>query len=291
VDSTTINTSSTSATPNYTVTVTHDEGSGFVVNGKITVSNPSLVAISGIDLSDEVDNGGTCSVTNGTGIALASMESTTRDYTCTYGSKPEVGLNTATATWTAPSGLRTDPGFAVVDFGAATIVDKTVTITDSLGGTLGTIDVTAEHDNPATFTYPHTFTDLPAGTCTTKPNTATLTSTAPADPLNPTKIEKSKDVQICVQANLIVSKDAAPAYTRTYNWKVTKSVDKTLIEQGGSAAFNYTVVAEETGFVDTGWKVTGTITVTNPNDWGSIAGITVSDAINLNGCQVTAAPM
>src|SRR5207245_433482 len=40
---------------------------------------------------------------------------------------------------------------------------------------------------------------------------------------------------------------------------------------GGSATFNYTVVATELGFVDSGWQVTGTIVVTNPNTFEAIS--------------------
>src|SRR5205823_4441988 len=46
--------------------------------------------------------------------------------------------------------------------------------------------------------------------------------------------------------------------------------------------YNYTVTATETGFTDSDWKVTGTITITNPNDWEAISA-NVSDALDNGG--------
>src|SRR5262249_48882621 len=47
-----------------------------------------------------------------------------------------------------------------------------------------------------------------------------------------------------------------------------------------------TVQAAETGFTDSAWQVTGTITVTNPNDWESIV-VNDADAVDNGGsCTV-----
>jgi hypothetical protein len=46
------------------------------------------------------------------------------------------------------------------------------------------------------------------------------------------------------------------------------------------------VKAGETGFNDSAWQVTGTITVTNPNDWESITPTSIGDAINNGGLCV-----
>jgi hypothetical protein len=88
---------------------------------------------------------------------------------------------------------------------------------------------------------------------------------------------------------LTVSKTATPAFTRTYGWSIKKAVDKTLVEQnGGTATFNYTVTASETGFTDSAWQVTGTITVVNHNSLLTFGGVKVTDAINDGGtCSVT----
>jgi hypothetical protein len=89
--------------------------------------------------------------------------------------------------------------------------------------------------------------------------------------------------------DLTVSKTAAPSFTRKYLWNITKDVDKTLVEKiGGTATFNYTVVASETGFNDSAWEVTGTITVANTNGF-AVSGVTVTDDDTADGgsCTVT----
>src|SRR5207237_1063969 len=70
-------------------------------------------------------------------------------------------------------------------------------------------------------------------------------------------------------ADLVVTKDAAGANTRTYTWAISKDVDKTSVtSSGGSSTFNYTVsVSHDDGAVGD-VKVTGTIQVFNPNTDG-----------------------
>jgi hypothetical protein len=65
---------------------------------------------------------------------------------------------------------------------------------------------------------------------------------------------------------LSISKDAAGAYTTTWTWSISKSVDKTVVKQvGGNATFTYTVGASHSDGTVSGVTVTGTITVFNPN--------------------------
>ena len=63
-----------------------------------------------------------------------------------------------------------------------------------------------------------------------------------------------------------ITKTADGAYTNTFSWQITKNVDKTLVQGGGSTAtFNYTVgVSHDSGTIS-GVGVTGVITVFNPN--------------------------
>jgi len=161
-------------------------------------------------------------------------------------------------------------------------VDGSVSVTDTLGGTLGTVSYTDA--SPKDLTYSHTFSGDPAGTCTTHDNTATFTTIDTG-----TRGSASQSVQVCVGADLTVSKDASPSFTRTYKWGIGKSVDKTLIEQagGGTASATYTVIVKETGFTDSGWQVNGNITIANPNDWEAVTA-NVTDAIDNKGnCTVT----
>jgi hypothetical protein len=73
-----------------------------------------------------------------------------------------------------------------------------------------------------------------------------------------------------------ITKDASGSYDDTFSWTITKDVDKTIVKQiGGSATFNYTVSVSHGDSVVSNVKVTGTITVNNPNaDNVTIDGVT-----------------
>jgi hypothetical protein len=188
VDKTIVKQIGGSATFNYTITVTHDNGTdgNWQVAGTITVSNPNSDDITGVDLTDAVDNGGTCTVTNGTGLTVPGNGSVQRSYSCTYSSAPSPsnGTNTATATWPeqtlSPSGdhlaAGSAPGDATFDFGTTSpnLIDECVDVTDSFQGSLGSACVGGS--NPTTFTYARTIT-VPQFDCQSYDNTATFTTT------------------------------------------------------------------------------------------------------------------
>ena len=261
----------------YTVNVSHDDGTqgDWQVNGTIDVTNPNGagVTLSGID--DSVDNGGVCTVDTSGGLTVPSGGAT-YPYTCTYAAAPPqaAGVNTVTVRWDdqalSDGGLlaRGSADWAEpfdFDSVAPTIVDGSVDVTDTLHGDLGTVYST----DPLTtsFLYSVPFTGDPAGTSTTHDNTATFTTDTTG-----TTGSASSAVTVYVGGDLTVSKTANASFTRTYAWTISKAVDKTLVEQsGGTATFNYAVNAAETGFTDSGWRVDGTITVTNPNDWEDVA--------------------
>jgi uncharacterized repeat protein (TIGR01451 family) len=67
---------------------------------------------------------------------------------------------------------------------------------------------------------------------------------------------------------LQLSKTAVPSYSRSYDWTIAKSVDKTSeTTSADTVTFDYTVVATKSAPTDSGWKVTGAITVANPNSF------------------------
>jgi hypothetical protein len=72
-----------------------------------------------------------------------------------------------------------------------TIVDGSVTVTDTLAGTLGTVSYS--DTSPTTFTYSHTFSGDPGGTCTSHDNTATFTTNTAG-----TTGSKNQTVKVCV---------------------------------------------------------------------------------------------
>src|SRR5262249_17598969 len=129
-----------------------------------------------------------------------------------------------------------------------------LTVTDSFNGggsvTLGTITTPAAS---TTFPVPEKVTAPTAG-CTTFPNPATNSET------NQTT---NSSTQFCGASRLTVSKTATPAF----NSGINKAVDKPRVNttSGGPATFNYTITVTESG-----WNVTGTINVTNPNNWEAI---------------------
>jgi hypothetical protein len=284
-----------SATFNYTVNVTHDNGtdSGWTVTGQITVTNPNDWEAVTANVTDAINNGGSCTVANGTNVSVPKSGSVTLNYACTYASAPSPsnGTNIATATWDASASSTPDStasGNASIDFGttAPTIRDGSVTVIDTVAGSLGTVKYT--DPSPTTFTYSHTFSGDVAGTCTTHPNTATFTTNTTS-----TTGSANQSVTVCVGADLKVSKNAAPTFTRTYGWTITKTVDgkhpSVSYNQTGSArTLTYAVTVTKSSGTDSAWGLTGAITVTNPNDWEDITGATVTDAVDNGGsCSVT----
>lgn len=208
-------------------------------------------------------------------------------YTCTYASEPSPssGTNTATAAWSDVANSGTQTGTATFDFGTATptFVDGSVSVTDTLGGILGTVSYT--DPSPTTFTYSHTFPADPAGTCTSHYNTATFTTDTTG-----TTGSASQTVTDCQGADLTVSKTATPAFTRTYSWSVVKYCDSPTDSKSScvitTSSIPFNVVVTNTGFTDSGWKVTGTITVHNPNDWESVTLTGVTDSVDDGGVCV-----
>jgi len=87
--------------------------------------------------------------------------------------------------------------------------------------------------------------------------------------------------------DLVVTKDAAATFTRTYGWSIEKDVDKTKVSQvGGSATFNYTVTVTHDSGADSAWQVTGSIQVTNFNTF-DVSGVDVTDTLPGAACTVT----
>jgi hypothetical protein len=180
VDKTIVKQIGGSATFNYTVNVSHDDGqvSNVRVTGTITVTNTNSdpVAITGID--DQLSDGTPCTV-DGVGSTVASGP-TTYGYTCNLAGLPSGGLtNSATVSWSDQdlSNGHLDAGSADFTTDAiafnATETDECTSVSDSYAGTLGTVCVGGS--NPATFSYSRTIA-VPAHDCRSYDNTATFTT-------------------------------------------------------------------------------------------------------------------
>ncbi|HEY3408773.1 MAG TPA: hypothetical protein VGK53_11440, partial [Propionicimonas sp.] len=233
VDKTKVNVEGTSpatATFNYTVNVSHDGGtdSTWRLGGTITVTNPNDWQDITADITDAVDVGGgaTCTVLGGDDAVVPKGSSLTFGYRCTFTSKPAYsGVNTATATWDktayfTPNGAAS--GTAAVSFANPTIVDGSVSVTDSnlvsgsnLSGFLGV--VTYESPSPTAFKYAITRTATD-GECVDFDNTATYTT-------NTTSTTGSAKQTVSVCSSLVTLKkltkgpgDPAPAVDPTQTW-------------------------------------------------------------------------
>lgn len=280
------------ATFHYSVKVTPDgyDDSAWAVTGKITVANPNAFAVTGVNVTDTIDNGGVCSVTGGTNVTVPASSSVELDYSCTYAAAPSpaAGTNTAKATWDASSlysPSTSASGTAGVDFSSATPseINKTITVVDDKTDPLNPVTLGTWNwaDGEHTFAYSLDKAGV-AGKCTDYTNTARISETGQND---------TQEVTVCVGKNLTVSKTAVGTKARTYNWLIDKSVDETQINiaDGGTATFNYSVKVTPYSYTDSGWTLGGEITISNPNAWEDIT-VSVVDTLDQGGtCSITEA--
>ncbi|HEU5255779.1 MAG TPA: hypothetical protein VFU28_07305, partial [Vicinamibacterales bacterium] len=175
-----------SSTFNYTVKVDQDGApvdSNYTTSGTISVSNPNYWDVTGVAITDSIDNGGNCTLTGGSNVTIvAGAPASQFSYSCSYSGAPSKfsGTNTGTATYTDASingGSQTATnGTAGYTF-SMNATNKTIHVTDNLQGPLGTLTGTdAPAYASATYTYSRTQTPA-AGKCTTENNTATITET------------------------------------------------------------------------------------------------------------------
>ena len=162
---------------------------------------------------------GSCTVTGGDDVVVPAGKSVTLDYSCAFATKPAyTGTNTATATWDKAASFTpkgTASGTAGVTFSPTTIVDGSVTVTDSYAGTLGSVNYTEA--SPKTFTYSRTITAT-GGACVAYENTATYTT-------NTTGATGSASRTVTVCSSLVTLRkltkgpgDPAPAVDPTQTW-------------------------------------------------------------------------
>ena len=94
----------------------------------------------------------------------------------------------------------------------------------------------------------------------------------------------------CAGADLEVSKNVIHSFDRTYLWDIEKDArrhrDPCRSQILGLASVTYTIVATPRsapdGWTDSGWQMSGEITVTNPNEWMDVTA-TVTDTVDIGG--------
>jgi hypothetical protein len=185
VDKTRVEQVGGTATFNYTVNFSAADPAyvddNWQVTGQITVTNPNDAAVTGVDVTDAVGNHA-CAVTGGTDVTVPANNGTAvLDYTCSFGSAPTTGTNTATASWhtqtvggAALTGGSAE-GTADFDFANTKVneLDKSVDVTDKFNGTTGTL--ASDVSPPTTLTYSRTVL-VPQYDCVSYDNTATFTT-------------------------------------------------------------------------------------------------------------------
>ena len=88
--------------------------------------------------------------------------------------------------------------------------------------------------------------------------------------------------------NLTALKTATGSFTRTFSWRLEKSVvgESAKTTTANTATFNYAVTATKSAGVDSGFVVSGQVQVFNAND-SVVTGVAVTDAIGATVCTVT----
>ena len=192
VDQSSVVTDAATATFTYVVRATKSAAidQDYRVTGTISVVNPNTYAISGATVTDEVSNGGTCAVANGTGRTIPARGTLTVDYTCTWAGAPTApnGANRATVSFppygcaAAGSGACAPVSATMApqpfSFAAPTSVSRdAVDVTDTFDGTLGSLATGLAESKTFTYTRTVPLGALAAGGCFEKANVARLTAT------------------------------------------------------------------------------------------------------------------
>jgi hypothetical protein len=99
-------------------------------------------------------------------------------------------------------------------------------------------------------------------------------------------------VSFCYDVELQVTKTATTTFTRTWNWTIDKSVTPAEWDlfAGDSGTSQYTVAVTKTGYTDSGWAVSGSISIHNPATIAaSVTGVT--DVITGYGATAVSCPV
>jgi hypothetical protein len=260
-----------SATSNYTVDVTKDEGtdSDWMVKGEITVTNPAPINAKINSVSDVVSNVGEAEVTCSVSFPyyLSSMGELTCDYELSLNDGTD-RTNTATATLQnysfntllgdVTSGTTDFSGTADVKFGEpTTLVNDEVKFEDAVYGDAEVITASK------TYHYDDVFAcEVDEGA---HQNTATIYGKDNQDQYTNVLDSDSETVNVYCYL-LSVSKDAETSYTRTWNWDIDKTVDPADISMfaGETPDVAYEVSVDRIDYTDSAWMVKGKISITNP---------------------------
>ncbi|GAA1405771.1 hypothetical protein GCM10009614_04170 [Glutamicibacter uratoxydans] len=276
----------------YTVSALPDgfEDSGFEAHGVITIENPNQFseADTVATVTDTVDiDGVTCTIdaedadagTAGLQIAVPAGAQLQLPYSCDGTPKKLTGTNTVAISWGEDSTATAD---AAINYTLDQETNAQITVVDDKTDPANPVELGTANWNaqgtPIDFDYTLRHQAV-AGECTDFTNTAVILQTGATD---------STTVTLCGQKSLVLSKTATALYNQDYEWAIDKQVDQTKLvaNEDGSITAHYTVEARTTGVADENLRLNGTLTVQNPNEFGSITA-TLEDRVSTAGATCT----
>jgi hypothetical protein len=241
-----------SGTSEYTVTLTKSAPvDAAAVSGNITITNPNGTGIDATitGVTDVVSPSINASVDCGVGVSFPYVLAGGGTLNCAYSaSLTSADSTTNTATVTTSGAVAGGSDTEDVIFGAPTLVNDSVTVTDSVEGDLGTFNVSRSEEYSRTFTC-----DADEGT---HGNIARINEIQSA----------SDSASVMVNCHeLEVTKTVETEFTRTWEWTIEKLGDQTALTlaEGEPFLVNYTVTVEAEK-QDSDHAISGTITIYNP---------------------------
>jgi hypothetical protein len=252
----------------YTVSVkkTGSTDSDWAVSGDITVTNKTPFDATILDVIDIVaDNG---EAIPDCGVDFPYTLPSGGQLVCTYTKMLNDGSAGTNKAVVKTSGVVGGAHIAVpFEFTDPVITkkDTSVTVDDTNGQKW-------EASDDASWTYTKTFTcDADEGK---NENTATFVT-------SDTGATGSDSATVMINCYALeVKKTAETSFTRTYQWKIQKDFDATYnLFAGEGVEHDYKVTVTPNGYLDSGWKVSGTIEITNPAPMAAML-TSVSDIVS-----------
>ena len=243
--------------------------SGYAVSGTITITNPAPIAAVDVAVSDALTGAIAATVDcdpltlgDQTTVTVAASDSEACSYSATL---PDDTTRTNTATASLAGEDYT--GTAQVDFTGVTptTTDNTADLTDALLAIDEEVSASVEDRIEST--------DVDCDDEGTITNTAVITESDSGD-------FDDDDASVTITCyQLTVTKDATPSFDRDWTWTIDKNADATeiTINADESATITYEIDVSAT-HIDSGYAVSGTITITNPAPIAAVD-VAVSDAL------------
>lgn len=239
----------------YDIEVTKGDpiDSNWAVSGSITIHNPADIVANLTSVTDAISGAGSANVycNDATSVPAGG------DLVCTYTSSLPNGddrTNTATATLTNGA---TFSGDADIVFGDPTnVTDNEDSVDDTIdAGDFGPFSTDTTHEYTKTYDCSNvTYTDGVGEK--TIDNIAELVDDGDSD-----------DASVTITCyRLSVSKTANTTFGRDFDWTIEKTADQTslVLAEGQSFLVNYTVEVTPSAPDDSGYAVSGDVTIENP---------------------------